>query len=70
MGKLEAWTEGRSVKHPADIHQILVFAFSGLGTMQIDFDYVTRQASRMGKDTLLLWQELVARARRDTAKME
>gem|GEM_PF-3662741 len=29
IGKLQAWTEGRSNKHPADILQMLVYDFSG-----------------------------------------
>ncbi len=70
VGKLEAWNEDKSVKHPTDIYQILVFAFSGLGTMQIDIDYVTKQASKLGKEALMLWQELVARARQDAEKKE
>jgi hypothetical protein len=66
VGKLEAWTEGRSAKHPADIYQMLFFAMSGLGDQQIDLDFVAQAAARMGQETLMLWQELIARAKKET----
>lgn len=69
VGKLQAWTEGRSTKHPSDILQMLVYDFGGFSTQQISLDLVTAQAARMGQDTLMLWQELVARAKRD-AKLQ
>ncbi|TAH52485.1 MAG: hypothetical protein EYC68_06840 [Chloroflexota bacterium] len=68
IGKLEAWTEGRSTKHSADILQMLVFDFGGFSTHQIDLDHVTRQATRLDIDTLTLWQDLVERAKRDVQK--
>jgi hypothetical protein len=66
VGKLEAWNEGRSAKHPADIFQMLVFELSGLGDQPIDLDLITGEAGRLGRETLTLWQELVARAKRET----
>ena len=63
IGKLKAWTEGRSAKHPADIHSMLVFSLSGLGDLQVDTAFVAAEAARLGLETLKLWQELLARAR-------
>jgi hypothetical protein len=63
IGKLKAWTDGRSNKHPTDIHNMLVFSLSGLGGEEIDLALVTAEAVRLGSDTQALWQELVARAR-------
>lgn len=51
IGKLQAWTEGRSNKHPADILQMLVYDFGGFSTQRISLDQVTRQAARLGKET-------------------
>lgn len=65
IGKLQAWDEGRSNKHPADILQMLEYDFGGYSTQRIDLEQVTRQAARMSKETLLIWQELVERAKRD-----
>jgi hypothetical protein len=66
VGKLKAWTEGRSAKHPSDILSIMHFSISGLGSRPIDVDYISVQAARMGLETLKLWQELLARARRES----
>jgi hypothetical protein len=65
IGKLQAWNEGCSPKHPADIFQMLVFDLSGLSDQRINVDLVTAQATRMGKDVLIMWQELVQRAKKD-----
>ena len=62
VGKLKAWTEGRSNKHPDDISNMLVFFLSGLGTVPIDLPAVEIEAARMGLETLKLWRGLVARA--------
>ena len=65
IGKLTAWTEGRSSKHPADILNMLVFALSGLSDQEIDIPMIEIAASRLGHDTLNLWNELHERARRE-----
>lgn len=65
IGKLKAWTEGRSDKHPADIHNMLVFSFSGLGDVPVDLPTVEIEAARMGLETLKLWRALVGRAEND-----
>ena len=68
IGKLKAWTEGRSLKHPADILNILATSFSGLGNIQVDRVLVTTEAARLGSETLALWKELVARAEAEVLK--
>jgi len=65
IGKLQAWTEGRSAKHPSDIHNMLLFDMSALGTHPIDYQAISVQAARMGFETLKLWQDLLARAKRE-----
>lgn len=65
IGKLQAWTEGRSAKHPNDIYAMLLFLFSGMSQEECDLKYVTARATRFGSDTLSLWNELVERAQRD-----
>ena len=68
VGKLTAWRQGRSPKHPADIYSMLVFSFSGLGDYQVEIPIVTTEAARLGSETLRLWQELVARAEQEVSK--
>ena len=63
IGKLKAWTDGRSSKHPTDIHNMLVFSLSELGGEEIDLEWVAAEAARLGSETQALWQKLVARAR-------
>ncbi len=66
IGKLQAWTEGKSAKHPSDIYNMVVFSMNGLGNQPIDYAYISVQAARLGLETLELWQGLVARAKRET----
>jgi hypothetical protein len=62
IGKLKAWNEGRSVKHPNDIHAMLVFAFSGLSDVALDLDAIAAAAARLGPETADLWYSLCVRA--------
>jgi hypothetical protein len=68
IGKLKAWTEGRSAKHPADIHNMLVFTFSDLSDIQINPSAITNAAALLGSDTLMLWKDLLARAEDEVKK--
>lgn len=70
VGKLKAWTEGRSAKHPSDILSILLFTMSGLGNQPVDYQSVSIQAARIGTETSKLWQELLARARRESSSAQ
>lgn len=62
IGKLKAWDEGRSAKHPGDIHAMLVFAFSGLSDVELDLGAIGVAAARLGPETAELWHSLRARA--------
>jgi hypothetical protein len=70
IGKLNAWTEGRSAKHPSDILSILLFSMSGLGNQPIDYQAVSAQAARIGAETSQLWQALLTRARRESGALQ
>jgi hypothetical protein len=63
IGKLRAWDEGRSNKHPNDIYSMLIFDLSGYSDSSIDFDIVTTEVAQIGQDTLEIWNQLVARAK-------
>lgn len=62
LGKLMAWQEGRSNKHPADIREMLVFILSGLSGEDLDLDYISRRAAQMGNEVRDLWQALLREA--------
>lgn len=70
IGKLSAWTEGRSAKHADDIYALLGFAFSGLSSIPIDEGAVTDAATRLGDETLQMWKGVLARAQRDTRNFD
>ncbi len=63
IGKLIAWKEGQSSKHPNDIYALLQFDFAGLSDVLIDLDYVQQRANKLGNDVLTLWLGLVSKAR-------
>jgi hypothetical protein len=63
VGKLIAWNEGRSSKHPNDIYAMLHFDFTGLSDTAIDLDYVSKRATEINGETSALWQSLVVRAK-------
>ena len=65
IGKLKAWHEGRSAKHPSDIYSMLIFSLSGLNDKPLDLELITKEATRLGQETLTLWRELLARAKED-----
>ncbi len=67
IGKLKAWQEGRSAKHPGDIYAILVFALSGLSDVALDLPAITAAALRLGPEVAELWQSLRARAEAEMA---
>lgn len=68
IGKLEAWNEGRSNKHPDDIFAILFFCLRGFSNYQVDIKEVTEQATRIGPETLDMWLKTLARAREEIEK--
>ena len=67
LGKLMAWQEGRSAKHPADIREMLVFILSGLSDEKLDLGYVSTRAAQLGTEAGELWQALLSRAKAECA---
>jgi hypothetical protein len=65
IGKLKAWKEGQSSKHPTDIYNMLVFSLSGFSDLNIDMDIVSKEAHNLGQRTFDLWNELVTRAKKE-----
>ena len=66
VGKLIAWNEGRSQKHPNDIYAILLFSASGMSDVALDQDYITQRAILLGEPVTALWKDLRERAQRDS----
>ena len=67
VGKLMAWQQGRSAKHPADIAVVLVFSFGSFSSSPLDVDYVTTRAAQIGADALALWHGLLERTQSHNA---
>ena len=69
IGKLMAWDEGRSERHPADIYEMMVFHYLG-GDADLDFDiaYVRARAETIGDDTADLWQLINNAAQEEVSK--
>jgi hypothetical protein len=63
VGKLMAWHEGRSAKHPADIAVVLAFTLGGFSLSPFDVDYVTARVAQIGADALVLWMNLLGETR-------
>jgi len=68
IGKLQAWNEGRSNKHPDDIFAILFFCLRGFSNYQVDIEEVAEQAARIGPETLDMWLKTLARAKNEIEK--
>lgn len=68
IGKLEAWNEGRSDKHPKDIRAMLVFDLSGSSDLAIDYEMIAQEAKRLGRETLDMWNQVLAKAKGDIAE--
>lgn len=68
IGKLYAWNEGRSDKHPKDIYAMLVFDLSGSSDIAIDYEVVKKEAAYIGNDVIPMWNQVLAKAREEVAK--
>lgn len=68
IGKLKAWNEGRSNKHPDDIFAILFFCLRGYSSHDVNLDEVAKEAARIGQDTLNIWTKTLARAMEEIKK--
>ena len=62
IGKLKAWHQGRSAKHPSDIYAMLVFALSGLSDVNLDTGAIATAAEDLGPEAAELWHALIRRA--------
>jgi hypothetical protein len=65
IGKLQAWNEGRSNKHPADIRDILLFLLSDDNDHPFDLALVEKVVNRMGSEVAETWRSTLTRARSD-----
>jgi hypothetical protein len=70
LGKLMAWQEGRSAKHPADIREMLVFILSGLSDEELDLGYVSTRAAQVGTEAGELWQVLLNQAKAEISSRD
>jgi hypothetical protein len=70
IGKLEAWNEGRSDKHPKDIYSMLVFDLSDSSDLSIGYKIIAKEAARMGKETLDMWNQSLAKAEKEVEKQK
>ncbi len=68
IGKLRAWAEGKSDKHPKDIYAILYFCLRGYSSYDVNLDEVTQEAGRIGQETLEMWKRTLAKARDEVKK--
>jgi len=61
IGKLLAWSEGRSRKHETDIFDMMVQHYLDLDpevSQSFDETNIDRQARKMGSETLYLWESI------------
>ena len=65
VGKLRAWNEGRSAKHPNDIFAMLTFELGELGDIEIDLNYIAHHAITISSEASVLWLDLAARAHQE-----
>jgi hypothetical protein len=65
LGKLMAWKEGRSNKHPSDIYVVLSFVLSGLADIDFDLDYVETGAAAIGDEAIEAWHAILFRVGAD-----
>jgi hypothetical protein len=62
VGKLHAWQEGQSAKHPADIKSILLFVLDKDSDITFDMNIVSSAALQISREALKLWNDLVVQA--------
>ncbi|WKZ49837.1 MAG: hypothetical protein QY329_10275 [Anaerolineales bacterium] len=65
IGKLYAWQEGQSSKHPADIKSMLLFVLSKDSDIAFDQDIVSAAAAKISPEALTLWKDLVAQTKKE-----
>jgi hypothetical protein len=65
VGKLQAWQEGQSAKHPTDIKSILLFVLDKDSGISFDMTIVSLAALQVSPEALKLWDDLVAQTQRE-----
>ena len=65
IGKLQAWNEGQSNKHPADILSMLLYLLDEGADVSFDPSLVSIAAKRIGQNVVNLWNDLLARAQEE-----
>jgi hypothetical protein len=70
IGKLMAWTEGRSRKHETDIYEMLVFHYLGLDpTISFNEHIVNMEAEALGQITADFWEAVKKAARQEADRL-
>jgi len=70
IGKLMAWTEGRSRKHETDIYEMLVFHYLGLDpTISFNEHIVNIEAETLGQVTADFWEAVKRAARQEADRL-
>jgi hypothetical protein len=67
VGKLMAWSEGRSRKHETDIFEMLVFHYLAADS-DLDEGYVDAGAAGLGAEVVGLWKAVKEAARREAGQ--
>jgi hypothetical protein len=70
VGKLQAWQEGQSAKHPSDIKSILLFVLDKDFDSPFDVNIVSVAAARLSPDVIKLWNDLVSQSRKEIEERE
>jgi hypothetical protein len=68
VGKLMAWTEGRSHKHETDIYEMMVFHYLDADPAQsasFDEAYIDQRATALGIETFQVWKSIKLAAQRE-----
>lgn len=65
IGKLQAWDEGQSTKHPADIFSMLLYLLSEDSDVPFDPDLVSGAAGKISQNAVNLWKDIIARAQEE-----
>lgn len=68
IGKLLAWDEGRSERHPSDIYEMIIYhLLGGSSELTFDFAYIDERAADISSDVAALWGLLQTAARDEVA---
>ncbi len=68
IGKLEAWNEGRSDKHPNDIYSMVVFDLNGISDLSIDYEAIAKEVSHIGNEVSEMWNRTLDKAKKEVEK--